>query len=208
MKTKLIALIMAAILALSAIPAFAATPTIKKTEYEGNGVVEIDFKKSVQYKNAKVLVKDSSGKFYTAKITDKDSDDITFKVSSIAAGKTYAYQISGVRSGKSGSYVKITGKFTVPAAKKLTIQELECDVGDRELELEFSGRVQYKSAKVTVKDSAGKKYTARIEEKDSDSMEIYVKGLKKGKKYTVQISGVRLRNTGSYGKVSKTFTAR
>ena len=208
MKTKLIALIMAAILALSAIPAFAATPTIKKTEYEGNGVVEVDFKKSVQYKNAKVLVKDSSGKFYTAKITDKDSDDITFKVSSIAAGKTYAYQISGVRSGKSGSYVKITGKFTVPAAKKLTIQKLECDVGDRELELEFSGRVQYKSAKVTVKDSAGKKYTARIEEKDSDSMEIYVKGLKKGKKYTVQISGVRLRNTGSYGKVSKTFTAR
>ncbi len=208
MKTKLIALIMAAVLALSAIPAFAATPTIKKTEYEGNGVVEVDFKKSVQYKNAKVRVKDSSGKFYTAKITEKDSDDLTFKVSNLVAGKTYAYQISGVRSGKSGSYVKITGKFTVPAAKKLSITEIECDASDRELELEFSGRVQYKSAKVTVKDSAGKKYTACIEEKDSDSMEIYVKGLKKGKKYTVTISGVRLRNTGSYGKVSKTFTAR
>lgn len=210
MKRKLIAGLTAAaaVMTMASAPAMAATPAIQKTVYEGSGVVEVDFKRDVQYKNAKVLVKDSSGKYYTATITDRDDDDMTFKVKNIAAGKTYAYQISGVRSGRSGSYVKITGRFTVPAAKKLSIKSVDSDVGDRELELDFSGKVQYKNAKVKVKDAAGKYYTAKITDKDSDSVEIYVKGLKKGKKYAVQISGVRLKNNGSYVAVSKTFTAR
>ena len=211
MKRKLLAMLMAVIVMFSTMtmPAMAATPQIRKTTYEGNGVVEVDFKKDVQYKKVKVQVKDSSGKFYTVSITDRDEDDLTFKVKNIAAGKTYAYQISGIRAGRSGSYVKITGKFTVPkAATKVAIKKVESDVSDRELEVKFNGKVQYKSAKVLVKDAKGKYYTAKITEKDSDSVEIYVKGLKKGTKYAVQISGVRLKNKGSYTKVSTTFTAR
>ena len=209
MKKMLIALLLAAAIVLGSIPALAATPVIRKTVYEGNGVVEVEFKKDVQYKNAKVQVKDADGKFYTAKITERDDDDMTFKVTGLTAGKTYAYQISGVRSGRSGSYVKVTGTFSVPAATKaLAIKKVESDVGDRELEIDFNGRVQYKSAKVKVKDANGKFYTAKITEKDSDSVEIYVKGLKRGTKYAVQISGVRLNGSGSYGSVSATFTAR
>lgn len=169
----------------------------------------MDFKKKVQYKSAKVTVKDSDGKSYTAKISEKDNDELTFKVSSIAAGKSYTYMISGVRSGGSGSYGKVTGKFSVPAVKKLGIKSLDYDRGDKELEIDFSGNVQYKSAKVTVKDSSGKSYTAKITEKDSDSLEVQVKGLKKGSKYTVKVSGVRLKSSGgSYSSVSGTLTVR
>lgn len=208
MKMKLPAMVMALLMILNAIPAFAATPAIQRTEYEGNGVVEVDFRRDVQYRNAKVLVKDSSGKFYTAKITDRDSGDMTFRVSDIDPGKTYAYQISGVRSGGSGSYVKVTGKFTAPKVSALSIIDADCDASDRELDLEFNGRVQYKNAKVKVRDRGGKFYTARIVDKDSDSMEIYVKGLKRGTKYAVQVSGVRMSGASDYGKVVKTFTAR
>ena len=206
---KFVSALLALVMMLSiAVPAMAATPTIKKAEYEGSGYVEVDFKKDVQYKKAKVTVKDSSGKSYKASIKEKDEDDLTFKVSSIAAGKTYKYTISGVRSGKSGKYVSVSGTFKVPEAKKVSIKELDFDYGDKELEIEFSGKVQYKNLKVKVKDSKGKSYTVKLREKDSDSLEVRVSGLKKNKKYTVTVSGVRPKGSGSYGSVSSSFTAR
>ena len=113
-KKKLIALVLVVLCMICAtIPALAASASIKKTEYEGSGKVEVDFKKDVQYKSAKVTVKDSSGKSYTAKITEKDEDDLTFKVSSIKEGKTYTYTISGVRAGSSGSYGSVSKSITV-----------------------------------------------------------------------------------------------
>ena len=76
---KLLALTLVVLTLISAaIPAMAASASIRKTEYEGSGKVEVDFKKDVQYKNAKVTVKDSSGKSYTAKITEKDEDDLKY----------------------------------------------------------------------------------------------------------------------------------
>ena len=207
-KILALALVMLSMISAS-IPAMAATASISKTEYEGSGKVEVEFKKDVQYKSAKVTVKDSDGKTYTAKITEKDEDDLTFKVTDIKDGKTYSYTISGVRSGGSGSYGKVTGSFKVPSAKKLSIKSLEYDREDKELGIEFSGKVQYSGAKVTVKDSDGNSYTAKIIEKESDEMEVRVSGLKKGVKYTVKVSGVRLKSLGGdYVSVSKSITVK
>lgn len=180
---------------------------IEETEYEGSGYVEVDFKRNVQYKNAKVYVKDSSGKSYKASIKKRDSDDLTFYVKSIKAGKKYTYTISGVRAGRSGSYKKVSGKFSVPAKNKVSIKSIDYDHDDRELEVEFARKVQYKSTKVSVKDSTGKSYSVKILEKDSDSLELRVKGLKLGKRYTVKVSGVRSGGSGSYTSASRTFTA-
>ena len=183
MKKKLLALVIAVItIASTTVPALAATPVIEETEYEGSGYVEVDFKRNVQYKNAKVYVKDSSGKKYT-------------------------YTISGVRAGRSGSYKKVSGKFSVPAKNKVSIKSIDYDHDDRELEVEFARKVQYKSTKVSVKDSTGKSYSVKILEKDSDSLELRVKGLKLGKRYTVKVSGVRSGGSGSYTSASRTFTA-
>jgi len=207
MKKWIAILLALLVLSINTLPAMAAAAAIKKVEYEGSGYVEVDFKKNVQYKNAKVSVKDTDGKTYKVSIREKDSDDLTFKVSSIAAGKTYGFVISGVRSGKSGSYGSVSGTFSVPAAKSLAIKKLDYDREDKELEIEFNTKVQYKNLKVKVKDANGKSYTVKLREKDSNSVEVRISGLKKGVTYGVQVSGVRVKGSGSYGSVTKTFTA-
>ncbi|MCM1392595.1 MAG: Ig-like domain-containing protein, partial [Ruminococcus sp.] len=99
------------------------------------------------------------------------------------------------------------GTFTTPAAStKPTIKSAKYDREDKELEVDFSTKVQYKNLKVTVKDSKGKSYTVKITEKENDSLELRVT-LTKGTKYTVTVSGVSLYNKGNYVSVSKTFTA-
>lgn len=204
---KLTALLLVAALLLSAVPAFAASASIRKVEYEGSGKVEVEFKKDVQYKSAKVKVWDEDGKSYTAKIREKDEEDLTFKVSSIAAGKEYKFTISGVRAGRSGSYGSVSGYFETPSAKTVSIRSLDYDREDRELEIEFNCKVQYKSLKVQVKDEDGKSYSVKIREKDNDSVEVRISGLKKGVKYGVKVSGVRSEGADSYGSASKTFRA-
>lgn len=201
-------LVIVSLLSLSA-PAMAAAAVIQKVEYDGNGKVEVDWRKNVQYKSAKVSVKDSDGKSYTAKIQEKDKDDLTFKVSSIAAGKSYSFTISGVRAGKSGSYGSVSGSFKVPAAKNIAIKDTDYDFEDKELEIEFNTKVQYKSLKVRVKDSSGKLYTASVRDYDNDSVEVRVKGLKRGQTYAVQVKGIRAKGSGSsYGNIVDTFVAR
>ena len=148
MKKRMMAMLLAAVLlALCAAPAMAAAPKIKKTEYEGNGVVEVDFtSRKVTYKSAKVVVKAPGGKTLTAKIIDKDSDDIEFKVTGLAANTKYTYTISGVRAGKSGSYGKVSGSFKTPSNTP-AIKKAKYDKKDKELEVEFATKVQYKGLK-------------------------------------------------------------
>lgn len=110
---KVMFLMVAVVLVLSlAVPALAVSSLIKKVEYEGNGEVEVEFASRVQYNDAKVTVKDSSGKTYTARITEKDSDDLEFIVSDIESGKTYTFTISGIRKNGEKSYTTVSGEFT------------------------------------------------------------------------------------------------
>ena len=210
MKKWITMMLLLVVMTAQSIPAMAAAASIQRTEYEGSGIVDVDFKKDVQYQNAKVTVKDSDGKSYSVKIREKDSDDLTFKVSGIVAGKTYSYTISGIRSGRSGSYGKVSGSFKVPqaATKTLSIRALDFDLDDRELEVEFNTKVTYKSVKVKVTDANGKSYSVKILERDNDSIDVRVTGLKKDAKYTVKVSGVRAGSSGSYTSASKSFTAR
>lgn len=206
MKKRIFALILTILIALScATVSFAATPVIKKTEYKGNGIVEVDFQKNVQYKSAKVTVKDSNKKNCTVTIKEKDNDDLKFYVKGIKNSTKYTYSISGIRSGKSGKYVTVSGSFTTPSAK-LAVKKAVYNSKDKELEIDFNSKVQYKNLKVTVKDANGKAYTVNTTEIENNSIETRV-SLTRGKKYTVTVSGVRLANNGSYTSVSKTFTA-
>lgn len=180
---------------------------IKKTSYKGSSKVEVDFAHKVSYKNAKVTVKDSGGKSYSASVTSKKSDELKFKVSGIKAGKTYTFKISGIKNRSANSYTSVSGKFKTPSQVKVTIREIEYDFDDKELSVEFNGKVNYKNTKVTVTDSNGKSYSATILEKDRDEMEIRVKGLKRGGKYTLKISGVKHVNASSYTTMTKSFYA-
>ena len=208
MKKRLIAIVLTLVLlAACAAPALAAAPKAKKVECEQNGVVEVDFNsKKVQYRNTKVVVKDADGKKLSVKILEKDNDDITFKVTGLKAGASYAYRISGIRKGGSGSYGAVSGTFKAPSDKP-KIKKVSYDTNDRELEVDFATRVQYKKLKVTVKDADGKSLAIKKIEKGSDDIEIKVKGMQTGKRYTVTVSGVRVKGKGSYISISKTFTA-
>ncbi len=207
MKKRILSTILALVVLLCmAVPALAAAPEMLRAQYEGRGYVDVDFKTKVQYKNASVTVKDPAGKTLTAKITDKDSDDLTFHVSGLKPGTTYSFAISGVRKGCSGTYGTVSGSFKTPKSE-LSVKKAAYDRRDGELELEFYGRVQYKNPKVVIKDTTGKTYTCQISELDRDEMEIGIKGLKSGK-YTVKITGIRLRGDTAYTSITAAFRVR
>lgn len=209
MKKRMITLVLALAMILSlSVNVFAAAPVVEKTEYEGRGYVEVEFTKKVQYKNVKVTVKNAAGKVMTAVITEKDDDDLTFRVSGVKPGAKYTYTISGVRAGRAGKYQSVTGSFKVPKWDPL-IKDIDYDAEDRELEVEFVKRVQYKNLKVTLKDAKGNTVRCRIEEKHAREIDLVIPGgLKAGQKYTITISGIRQGTTGSYTSLSSTFTAR
>ena len=208
MKKRLVSMLLAVLLlTMSAVPALAAAPKVKKVECSGSGMVEVEFTtENVRYKNTRVVVKNSAGKKLSVKIVEKDNDDILFKVSGLKAGGKYTYTISGVRAGNSGAYGKVKGSFKAPSNKP-KIKKVTFDAVHDNLEIDFATAVQYRNLKVTVKDAAGNKLTVWNIEKDTDELDMDIDGMVKGRKYTVTVSGVRVKGVGKYTKVSKTFTA-
>lgn len=210
MKRRIIAALIALTTVLPAAqPALAATASVKKTEYEGAGRVEIDFRRDVQYKNLKLTVKDSTGKTYAARILQRDEDDLTFQVQNIQPGMKYAYSLSGVRAGRSGKYGKVSGKFSVPSAKPTTplaVKRAVYDAGDRELDLDFNQKVSYKNLKVKVKDSTGKSYSVRSIDRDDDGLNFRISNIAAGRSYTYTITGIRAGKSGSYGTLKGSFS--
>lgn len=208
MKKRLMAMLLATVLlALCAVPAMAEAPKVKKAEYEGNGVVEVSFNASkVTYKKPAVVVKDAAGSRLTAKIIEKDDDELSFKVTGLKAGNSYTYAISGVRKGNSGAFGKVTGSFKTPSDKPV-IKKVKYDKADKELEIDFATKVQFKNLKVSVVDETGKALTVKKVKKGSDDLEVKVVGIEKGARYTVTVSGVRVKGVGKYTTVKKTFVA-
>ena len=209
MKRKVLAMVLAllCVFGIMQVPVEAATEHIKETSYEGNGKVEVEFYGRVQYQDVKVTVKAPDGTKLKAKITEKDSDDLEFKVTGLKPGTKYTYTISGVRFQKNGAYGKVSGSFKTPK-NELYIEKVKYDREDKELEIEFFKRVQYKNVKVVLIDENGTRTTLKIKEKDRDEIEVRAGTLKRGKTYTVEVQGVRLYKEGSYTTVSKTFTVK
>lgn len=98
----------------SAIPAFASTPAKEKVEYEGKGIVEVEFHGHVKYKNLKVTVKDTSGRKYKTRILHRDNDEVKFKILNRKAGKTYKFTIGQVKRTGTVKYGKVKGTVKIP----------------------------------------------------------------------------------------------
>lgn len=196
------------ILTLNGTAVFAASaPTLDEVKYEGSGRVEVEFTGKVAWKSPKVTVKDLSGKSYTATIVDKDNDELEFKIKNFKKNKTYKFTIKGVAKRGTDTYTSVKGKVKIPAAGKIIIDEIDYDAYDKEVEFDFVTRVQWKNAKVTITDSTGKNYVTSVKDKDRDSIEVNVKGLKEGETYKYKISGIRKYGTKDYRTKSGTFKA-
>lgn len=202
---KLIAVLLVAMLVAS-VPVFAAQNDSIRVEYDGYGRVEVDFRKNIRYDDAKVEVKDSAGNILPAVIMDRDEDDLDFVVENLVPGETYSFTITGVTYRVSGEAVP-GGSFRVPGEGEVAIKKIDYDRDDRELEIEFAGRVEYADLVVNIEDASGKTYDASIRERDGDSVELRVSGLDRGAEYTVTVSGVRLADSANTVSVTGSFVA-
>lgn len=194
--------VVSALVASLAIPsaAFATAPQKEDVDYLGSGKVEVEFASDVDYKNAKVVVKDANGNKVSASIYYKDDDELRFKAAKYKAGATYSFTISGVREEYTSSYGKVSGKYTVP--KKLSNVKIE-DInylGSGKVEVEFDDEVDYKNVKVSVKDSSGKSYTANVLSKNDDELRFKIKNYKSNKTYKFTISGIKEEDQSKYRK--------
>ncbi len=93
------------------------------------------------------------------------------------------------------------------AASKPKVESVDYDAEDREVNIEFYGRVKWKKAKVRIYDSNGKNYAKYIIEKDNDDIDVKVKRLKLGKKYKYKVTGIKKRGSGKYVTVKGSFYA-
>ena len=202
---KLFAIVLVALLVAS-VPVFAAQNDTIRVKYDGYGRVEVDFRKKVRYNEAKVEVQDSSGASLPAVILDRDEDDLDFVVENLVPGETYSFTLTGVSYVKSGEAVP-GDSFRVPAEGEVAIKKIEYERDDRELEIEFAGRVEYEELRVTIEDANGKTYDASLREKDGDSVELRVSGLERGTEYRVTVSGVRLPDSANTVSVTESFVA-
>ena len=133
-KVTAFSIMMAMAFSIGVVPSSAASkyaPKIEDIDYEGSGVVDVEFVGDVKYRNVKVTVKDNKGKKYKAKILKRDEDDLKFKIKKYKTNRTYTFKIKGVKNWNAGQYrtakgkVKIkksTGKIGIAKAKKIALK--------------------------------------------------------------------------------------
>lgn len=203
---KVIALLLAVMVLTLTASALAETPVVEKVEYEGNGFVEVDFLRDVEYQNLTVTVKDFLGAEYAVTIFERDDDDLAFRAEGLQPGETYEVTIAGVRSGRSGEYETISQQISVPEAGVPAIKSVEYE--DGELEIDFVEAVSFQDVQLEVTDLNGTVYESKITETDRDSLEARVSGLVWGETYLVNVRGVSVRGLDSYMTAAMEFIAR
>ena len=184
-----------------------AAPKTARVKYEKNGVVEVDFRGKVQYRNLQVSVKDSTGKAYAVRINDRDDDELEFTIRNYKAGMKYSYVISGIRAKGEKSYGKVTGVVSIPKeTTAVKVKKIKYDVKDRELEIDLNKKVGWKNPSVRITDGS-RTFGTRITDRDSDELEVRVSGLTRGKTYKYTITGVVDKGTGKTLTLTGSFKA-
>lgn len=88
--------------------------TVEEVDYDyEDKELTVEFKNIVQWNSPKVTVTDLNGKAFTARITERDSDEIEAKVKGLKVGKTYKYKITGIKAKGADNYTSVSGSFKV-----------------------------------------------------------------------------------------------
>lgn len=115
-----------------------------------------------------------------------------------------ALPVTTMASSKKLTYTaKTSGSGNTIKVKKVTY---DTDNGQKELEIDFSTRVTWKStAKVSsIKDNKGVKYSGTLVDRDDDECDIVIPKLKTGRTYTIKITGIKKRGTSGYRTLTLT----
>ena len=189
---KLVLILTAALL--SAVLVFAAVAEglngdIKRSEYQGNGVVEVDFIRDVRYDNLQLTVSDALGNEVPAQVVNTDDDDIKFRIENAVPGETYSFVFTGITARRGGEAIQASGSIRIPAEGEVSIRKIEYD-RDGEIEVNFNGSVEYADVKATISSLLGGEFEVVITERERNGFEGYVRGLEYGGIYTLTVSGV------------------
>ena len=204
MKKRVFVIIAAALLTavlLVAAVAEGLDSNIKRVEYEGSGVVEVDFIVDVRYNDVRLTVTDSVGNEVPAQIINTDDDDIKFRIEGAVPGETYDFAFGGIETRRMKEAIDASGSIRIPAEGEVAIRKVEYD-SDGEIEVDFNGTVAFEDVKASVSSLLGGSFEVVITEKDRDGFEGYVKGLEYGGIYTLTVSGI-----SGCGDISAEFIA-
>ena len=204
MKKSFIWMIAAALLTTALMVAAVAESldsNIKRVEYEGNGVVEVDFIADVRYNDVRLVVKNPAGEEVPAQIINTDDDDIKFRIEGAVPGETYDFAFGGIETRRMKEAIDASGSIRIPAEGEVAIRKVEYD-SDGEIEVDFNGTVAFEDVKASVSSLLGGSFEVVITEKDRDGFEGYVKGLEYGGIYTLTVSGI-----SGCGDISAEFIA-
>ena len=183
-----------------------AAPKVSEVEYEGKGKVEVSFKKKVQYKNLKLTVKGKGGKKVSARITGKDHDDVDFKIIGYQYGQTYTWTLKGIREKGKGSWTSVKGKIHIPEAPKgIPVKKASYDISDQELDIDFDVPVEWDSVQAAITDGSTD-YVRSLSKTGRREIELKVRKMIPGKKYTCRIKGIRKKGASLFSSI--VFTIR
>ena len=87
------------------------------------------------------------------------------------------------------------------------VRSVEYDGEDRQVDFEFKGNVKWSGDPEVSIERNGKEYSRGIIERDNDGLEVSVKRLDYGAKYSYKITGVASADGGSYKTVKGSFRA-
>lgn len=201
MKMKsLVSIALAALIILS-VTAFAELtayePPIENVTYEGAGIVEIELIRDVKYTQPSItvvkVVEDDElpDVEIEAEFIKLDDDDLEFRLINAEPDTVYEFTVTGVTERRSGDEITLNAQFTTPAEGDIAIAHVDYDRDDKEMEVEFVGKVSYDSPTVTVITADGERIEARVTEMDRDSIDVRLsKKLRLGDEYTVVVTGV------------------
>jgi len=182
---------------------------VEKVTCTASGKINISFKQKVTYTDAfSVALSDAAGKEFECKVSKKNNALLVVTTKGLVKGHKYTLYINGVMAKGAKEAVSIKKEFVAKGMKtECKISKIEMS-GKKFIILKLKGSAYYKDATVCVKDVDGKEIPAKIVKKARGNIKVKAEGLKKGAKYTVTVTGVKLKKEMNYSSITKTFIAK
>ena len=155
--------------------------------------------------NQKIVVRDSHGRAYNARVKNFDRNVLELIVANLVLGERYSAEIYG-RDDRNRDY-RVRGDFWAQDDWRYNRNYSQGGADIDRIWYDGSGRVRITlnyprgynirwngRVRVSVRDSQGRSYNARIIRTGQNSVELAISGVRYGRRYSVEISGTDYDN--------------
>ena len=171
-----------------------------------SGNVKVKFNTNVAWSpEAKAVITDAAGAELTIKSSKQLRRSALYKVTGLQAGGIYKLAISGIKAEKAEEFTAISRDFSMKSFKK-NIKAKKISSKKKLVSIKFRKKVYYdKEVTVVVTDADGNILQSVLKAKNKKKILVKVIGMKKGVKYTVTITGIKVKKSAAFGSMSYTF---